>query len=101
MTLRWGIPVDNGGEFYVFTDWAYRSEVNFFLYDSIEFTGKSLLEGGLRLGYNWGYGKYDVAVYRPQHHRRSAGGRRHRLQQPDRASSTSRALFGAEFKASF
>ncbi len=55
--------MDNGGEFYAYTDWVYRSDVNFFLYDSIEFNGKSLLEGGLRLGYTWGYGKYDVAVY--------------------------------------
>jgi iron complex outermembrane receptor protein len=63
LTLRWGIPVGEGGEFYAFTDWVYRSEVNFFLYDSVEFTGKSLVEGGLRLGYNWNYGKYDVAVF--------------------------------------
>lgn len=63
LTLRWGMPMDNGGEFYVFTDWAYRSEVNFFLYESKEFTGRSLVEGGLRVGYNWGYGKYDVALF--------------------------------------
>src|SRR6185503_5500234 len=48
-TLRYGIPVGNG-EIFAYTDWAYRSEVNFFLYESTEFTGKSLLEGGLRLG---------------------------------------------------
>jgi iron complex outermembrane receptor protein len=29
----------------------------------VEFTGKALLEGGLRLGYTWGNGKYDVAAY--------------------------------------
>ncbi|MFC5577644.1 TonB-dependent receptor [Lysobacter niabensis] len=63
VTLRWGIPMDNGGEFYAYTDWVYRSDVNFFLYDSIEFNGKSLLEGGLRLGYTWNYGAYDVALY--------------------------------------
>ena len=63
LTLRWGLPMDNGGEFYAFTDWMYRDEVNFFLYESEEFTGKSLVEGGLRVGYTWGYGKYDVAVY--------------------------------------
>ena len=63
VTARWGMPVGEGGEFYVFTDWAYRSEVSFFLYESVEFTGKSLLEGGLRLGYNWGNGKYDVAAF--------------------------------------
>ncbi|GAA5072911.1 TonB-dependent receptor [Lysobacter panacisoli] len=63
LTARWGLPMDNGGEFYVYTDWVYRDDVNFFLYESEEFTGKSLVEGGLRVGYTWGYGKYDVAVY--------------------------------------
>ncbi|QDH71800.1 TonB-dependent receptor [Lysobacter alkalisoli] len=63
LTARWGLPLAAGSEFYVYTDWAYRSEVNFFLYESEEFTGKPLLEGGLRLGYNWGHGRYDVAVY--------------------------------------
>ncbi|TWI12082.1 TonB-dependent receptor [Aerolutibacter ruishenii] len=63
VTLRWGIPTSNGGEFYAYTDWVYRSELNFFLYESKEFTAKSLVEGGLRVGYTWGYGKYDVALY--------------------------------------
>ncbi|WP_326542843.1 TonB-dependent receptor [Pseudorhodoferax sp.] len=61
-TLKYALPVA-GGEFYAFTDWVYRSQVNFFLYESPEFTGKSLLEGGLRLGYTWGGGKYDAAAY--------------------------------------
>ena len=61
-TLRYGIPVGSG-EFFVYTDWAYRSEVNFFLYESTEFTGKSLLEGGLRLGYNWSEGTYEAALF--------------------------------------
>ena len=63
VTARWSKPVGEGAELYVYTDWAYRSEVNFFLYESKEFTGKSLLEGGLRLGANWNYGKYDLAVF--------------------------------------
>ena len=63
LTARWAMPVGDGGEFYVFTDWAYRSEVNFFLYESVEFTGKSSLEGGLRVGYNWNQGDYGVAVF--------------------------------------
>ena len=61
-TLRYGIPLGNG-ELFAYTDWAYRSEVNFFLYESVEFTGQSLLEGGLRVGYNWNYEKYEVAVF--------------------------------------
>jgi iron complex outermembrane recepter protein len=62
MTLKYTIPVGNG-EFYVYTDWAYRSKINFFLYESKEYTGKALTEGGLRLGYKWEDGKYEAAVY--------------------------------------
>jgi iron complex outermembrane receptor protein len=61
-TLRYGIPFGSG-EFFAYTDWAYRSEVNFFLYESTEFTGKALLEGGLRLGYNWSEGTYEIAAF--------------------------------------
>ena len=37
--------------------------MGFFLYDSIEFTGPSLSEVGLRIGYNWGADKYQVALF--------------------------------------
>jgi iron complex outermembrane recepter protein len=60
--LRYGTPMA-GGDFYVLTDWAYRSKVNFFLYESTEFTGKASLEGGLRVGYLWNNGKYEAAIY--------------------------------------
>jgi len=62
VTARYSIPTASG-EWYVYTDCAYRSKVNFFLYESVEFTGKSLLEGGLRVGYLWGNGKYEAAVF--------------------------------------
>ncbi|MEZ0469305.1 TonB-dependent receptor [Luteimonas salinilitoris] len=62
LTARYGVPVGEG-EFFVYTDWAYRSAVNFFLYESVEFRSKSLLEGGLRVGYNWNYGDYEVALF--------------------------------------
>jgi iron complex outermembrane receptor protein len=61
-TLRYGIPAGNG-EVFFYTDWSYRSEVNFFLYKSTEFTGKELVEGGLRAGYNWNDGKYEAALF--------------------------------------
>jgi len=60
--LRYGMPVGSG-ELYASTDWAYRSKVNFFLYESTEFTGKSLLEGGLRVGYTWNEDKYEAALF--------------------------------------
>ena len=61
-TARFGVPMGEG-EFFIYTDWAYRSEVNFFLYESKEYKGKSLLEGGLRIGYNWNGGDQEVALY--------------------------------------
>jgi iron complex outermembrane recepter protein len=62
LTVKYTQPLA-GGDLYVFTDWVYRSKVNFFLYESTEFTGKALLEGGLRVGYTWGNGRYDAAAY--------------------------------------
>ena len=49
-TARYAVPIGDG-EVYAYTDWAYRSEINFFLYDAVEFRGKSQLEGGLKLAY--------------------------------------------------
>lgn len=49
-TARYSIPVGDG-EVYAFTDWAYRSKINFFLYESLEFQDNSQLEGGVRVGY--------------------------------------------------
>jgi iron complex outermembrane receptor protein len=59
-TARYSIPVGNG-EIYAYTDWAYRSKINFFLYESVEYQDKSMLEGGLRVGYKTD--KYDFAAF--------------------------------------
>ncbi len=63
LTFRYGAPVGDDGEIYFLTDAAYRSEVNFFLYESAEFRDDDLTEVGLRIGYLWGDGTYEVAVY--------------------------------------
>ena len=60
MTASYSVPVGNG-EVYAYTDWAYRSKINFFLYDSVEFQDAHLLEGGLRVGYKTGH--YDLAAF--------------------------------------
>jgi iron complex outermembrane receptor protein len=49
------------GNIYLYTDWYYRSKVDFFLYKSVEFSDDHLLEGGLRIGYKWD--RYDVAGF--------------------------------------
>ena len=63
VTARYGIPLGNNNEVYFYTDWSYRSKINFFLYNSTEFTGKPLLEGGLRMGYKWDGDKYEIAAF--------------------------------------
>ena len=59
---RYNFPLAEGN-LYVSTDWSYRSKVNFFLAESVEFTGAPLTEGALRIGYNWDGGKYEVAAF--------------------------------------
>jgi len=49
------------GDIYFYTDWYYRSKVDFFLYKSVEFSDDHLLEGGLRVGYKWD--RYDIAAF--------------------------------------
>ncbi|MBA4047376.1 MAG: TonB-dependent receptor [Sphingomonas sp.] len=59
-TARYSHPIGNG-ELYVSTDWVYRSEIQFFLYRSVEYRDRFLLEGGLRVGYKTG--PFDLAAY--------------------------------------
>jgi iron complex outermembrane recepter protein len=59
-TAGYAAPVGDG-EVYVYTDWAYRSKVQFFLYESVEFSDSNLLEGGLRLGYRTD--RFDIAAF--------------------------------------
>lgn len=60
--VRYGHPFA-GGELFVLTDWAYRSNLRFFLYDSVEFQDNKLLEGGVRAGYITGDGNYQLSVF--------------------------------------
>ena len=62
-TLRAAKPAGDNGEVFLFTDWAYRSEVSFFLYESVEFTEGSLVEGGLRIGYTTYDRVWEVAAF--------------------------------------
>ena len=51
-----------GGSVYAYTDISTRSKMNALLYTSEEFTLAPLTLIGLRLGYTWAEGKYDVAA---------------------------------------
>jgi iron complex outermembrane recepter protein len=59
-TAGYEVPVGDGA-LYVFTDWYYRSKIQFFLYRSVEFSDDSLLEGGLRVGYRTD--RFDIALF--------------------------------------
>lgn len=60
-TAKYVVPIESG-EFYAFTDWAYKGDTNFFLYESTEFFQEGYWEGGLRFGYASNHG-YDVSVF--------------------------------------
>jgi iron complex outermembrane receptor protein len=62
VTAGYSIPFATG-ELFAFTDWAYRSKVDFLLYESKEFMGRYFLEGGLRLGYRVPTQGWEVAVF--------------------------------------
>ncbi|KPQ26919.1 MAG: TonB-dependent receptor, partial [Porphyrobacter sp. HL-46] len=63
LTARYGVPVGNDGEFFIFTDWTYLGETNFLLYESREFNADSRFEGGLRVGYAGGNGEWEIAAF--------------------------------------
>ena len=62
LTARYTIPM-GANEFFVYLDAFHRSEVNFFIYDSAEFTGKPLTELGLRFGYIWADGQNELSLF--------------------------------------
>lgn len=62
-TLSYAVPLTETTEVFAYTDWAYRSKVNFFLYQAVEFTGKASVEGGLRVGYRDKARGYEVAAF--------------------------------------
>ncbi len=49
VTFRYILELPAGFRLVAATDWAYRSRVHFFLYDSAEFSDDWLLDGGVRL----------------------------------------------------
>jgi hypothetical protein len=82
------------GNLFVLTDWSYRNKINFFLYESKEFTGKEWWKAacawvttGPAASMKW--------LLRPQHHQHRAHHRRHRLQQPDRLRQRATSVWRA------
>ncbi|MEM8725057.1 MAG: TonB-dependent receptor, partial [Pseudomonadota bacterium] len=62
-TARYGLPVGDSGEFFIFTDWVFLGETNFFLYESLEYNAGSRFEGGLKVGYSGNDGQWELAAF--------------------------------------
>ena len=56
------LALPGGARLIASTDWAYRSRVQFFLYESVEFADDWLLQGGLRLAYLFPNADIEVAL---------------------------------------
>ena len=63
LTARYGLPVGNDGEFFVFTDWVLLGDTNFLLYESLEFNADTRIEGGLKVGYAGNDGQWEIAAF--------------------------------------
>ena len=62
ITLRYVLNLPGGTRLVASTDWAYRSRVRFFLYESVEYADDWLLEGGVRLACLLPYADIEIAL---------------------------------------
>lgn len=63
LTLRYGLPIGDDGEFFIFTDWVYYGEILMPLYYTPEFVTDNQFEGGLRVGYRNTRDNWEVALF--------------------------------------
>jgi len=63
LTLRYGLPVGDDGEFFVYTDWVYYGEILMPLYYTPEFVTDNQFEGGLKIGYRNNRNDWEVALF--------------------------------------
>ena len=60
--LQYSLPVSYG-EFYAATDWMFQSDMQFLIYDAVEFHSGDVFEGGVRFGFAHNSGRWDAAVF--------------------------------------
>ena len=62
VTLHYILSLPGGTRLIASTDWAYRSRVRFFLYESVEYADDWLLQGGVRLACLLPYADIEIAL---------------------------------------
>ena len=60
---RYDIPLTSSGKMFVSTDWNVQGYTSFVLYKTKEFTSNGNFEGGAKIGYSGGDGKWEVAAF--------------------------------------
>ena len=84
LSLRYDLRLGARHALFLFTNWSYRSKVNFFLYESEEFTDENMLLGDVRIGYVYDESRAELSAYISNVTNDESSPGRHRLQQPDR-----------------
>lgn len=62
-SITYTLPLAGGRELFFNSDLAWRSQINFFLYESKEFSGQPFADLGIRAGVRWGEGRYELAGF--------------------------------------
>ncbi|MEQ9498411.1 MAG: TonB-dependent receptor [Deltaproteobacteria bacterium] len=62
-SARYDLTLDGRNALFFFTNWSYRSRVNFFLYESEEFTDAAMILGDLRVGWTRDNGQLEMSAY--------------------------------------
>ncbi len=62
-SVRYGAPIGDDAEVYVYADWAWYGEINMPLYESIEFQTDNQQETGIRVGYRNNASGLEVAAF--------------------------------------
>lgn len=63
LVIDFNYPVGNDDEIFFTTDWSIQGETNLFLYKTTEFNTNGTFEGGVKFGYRWNDGQYEIAAY--------------------------------------
>jgi iron complex outermembrane receptor protein len=62
-TARYDMPVSDSAKVFISTDWNIQGYTQFVLYRTKEFSSKGNFEGGLKVGYSGGNGRYEIAAF--------------------------------------
>jgi len=60
--LQYTVPMSSG-ELYFATDWMFQSDMQFLIYDAVEFHSGDIMEGGVRAGFVHDSGRWDAALF--------------------------------------